>query len=267
MDMVSKIYRAGKITAVIIIINFLFFTSGAVTAFAQCPVKTDFKDEMLPYDVIYQWGILWKRAAEASLSLEVSPLNYKSVLTARTLSFADAIFPVRDTLISVMKRQDMAPLYYAKIANEDGTYRKDEVKYIYNAGNCIGDITLYRPKRNAVEHYTAVVENCAYDMLSVFYLIRTIDFAGFKMNQVIETKIFSGKSVEHLKIEYLGRTILKQNKKEYNAYKIAFRFSDESGKKVSDNIWAWISEDAGRIPLRVEGKLPIGTMRAEYKGR
>ena len=66
--------------------------------------------------------------------------------------------------------------------------------------------------------------------------------------------------------ELLGQEILKQNKKEYSTYKLRFRFYDRTGKKTSDKISAWISTDNKRIPLKVEGKLPLGSMKAVYTG-
>lgn len=103
-------------------------------------------------------------------------------------------------------------------------------------------------------------------MLSIFYVIRTFDFRAMEMYQIYNTKIFSGKNLEYLEIEYLGQEILKQNKKEYSTYKLHFRFYDRTGKKTSDKISAWISTDNKRIPLKVEGKLPLGSMKAVYTG-
>ena len=223
--------------------------------------------ENLTYDIIYQLGFLWKRAATATLQLTVRPNSYHSVMTARTLPFADNIFRVRDTLVADMRRnRDLLPIYYAKLADEGGTYRKDEVHYTHTSSSTTGKIRLYRPKRNAVEDYTLTEPGIVYDMLSIFYVIRSFDFRAMTMNQLYKTKIFSGKSLEYLDIEYLGQEILKQNKKEYSTFKVRFRFYDTSGKKTSDNISAWISTDSQRIPLKVEGKLALGSMKAVYTG-
>ena len=156
--------------------------------------------------------------------------------------------------------------YYAKLADENGTYRKDEVNYTYDGNSTTGNIRLYRPKRNAIEDYTLTEPGIVYDMLSIFYVIRTFDFRAMEMYQIYNTKIFSGKNLEYLEIEYLGQEILKQNKKEYSTYKLHFRFYDRTGKKTSDKISAWISTDNKRIPLKVEGKLPLGSMKAVYTG-
>ena len=228
--------------------------------------------ESLPYDVIYQWGFIWKRAATATLRL--TPVSVKGVpcyqaqMDARTLPFADRLFRVRDTLVSVMQREDLRPLYYAKIADEDKTYRKDEVNYKYQPGvaGCVGDITLYRPKRNAVESYTVASSKMTYDMLSVFYYLRTIDFLSTPMHKRFNLNIFSGRHIEYLSIEYMGRTILKLGCKEFPAFRIKLHFSTDAGEKESDNITAWISDDSRRIPLQVEGKLAIGSLKAVYTG-
>lgn len=79
--------------------------------------------------------------------------------------------------------------------------------------------------------------------------------------------IFTGNHVEHLSVEYLGRTAINLRKTPFGAYKIKLHFSDNKGEKESDNITAWISDDNRRIPLQVEGKLAIGSLKAIYTGK
>ena len=80
----------------------ILFWSIANGIYAQ--TTPDMQPEWLSYDVIYQLGFLWKRAATATLQLTEYPDKYTSVLKARTLPFADNIFKVRDTLVSDMQR-------------------------------------------------------------------------------------------------------------------------------------------------------------------
>lgn len=168
-------------------------------------------------------GISLEEGATATLQLTEYPDKYTSVLKARTLPFADNIFKVRDTLaIRMQRNKELLPIYYAKLADENGTYRKDEVNYTYDGNSTTGNIRLYRPKRNVIEDYTLTEPGIVYDMLSIFYVIRTFDFRAMEMYQIYNTKIFSGKNLEHLEIEYLGQEILKQNKKEYSTYKLRF---------------------------------------------
>lgn len=254
-----------KVLIVSLITIWAFLIPTSVSA--QCPVKWNFKKESLPYEVIYQWGFIWKRAAEASLDIDTTGTTYyKAQLTARTLAFADRIFRVRDTLVSIMYKDGLIPHYYAKISDEDRTYRKDVTKYSYSNGICTGNITLYRPKRNAIEEYLITSNNCTYDMLSVFYYFRTIDFSKINIGGRVNVDIFTGNHVERLSAEYLGRTVISLKKIPFGAYQIKLHFSDNKGEKESDNITAWISDDNRRIPLQVEGKLAIGSLKAIYTG-
>lgn len=46
-----------------------------------------------------------------------------------------------------------------------------------------------------------------------------------------------------------------------NAIKITFSFTTDGRRKSSDNIEAWLSDDASHIPLQLIGKLPVGSVR------
>ena len=70
----------------------ILFWSMANGIYAQ--TTPGMQPEWLSYDVIYQLGFLWKRAATATLQLTEYPDKYTSVLKARTLPFADNIFKV-----------------------------------------------------------------------------------------------------------------------------------------------------------------------------
>ena len=56
------------------------------------------------------------------------------------------------------------------------------------------------------------------------------------------------------------------DKKKYPSYHITFTFTTAGGKTSSDNMDAWISSGTDRIPLLLEGKLPVGKVRAIYSG-
>ena len=58
----------------------------------------DFANEDLNYEIVYHWGLIWKHAASATLSLRNDGDVYRTSLTARTVSWADGVYRVRDTL-------------------------------------------------------------------------------------------------------------------------------------------------------------------------
>ena len=60
---------------------------------------------------------------------------------------------------------------------------------------------------------------------------------------------------------------LKFDKKKYNAYYVTFTFTSDGKKETSDPIQAWISADSRLIPLKLIGKLKVGSIQIYYTGK
>lgn len=74
-----------------------------------------------------------------------------------------------------------------------------------------------------------------------------------------------GSKKELLTITYMGRQTVQLNGENLPAFYINFNFT-RHGKVSSAPIEGWISADDRRIPLKVEGQLPVGKVRALYTG-
>ena len=235
------------------------------TFMASTAIATGFADETLHYVVTYKWGLVNKDAGDATLTLRGHGDRYNLRLTARTKPWADKVFMVRDTLLSTVSRQGFRPLSYSKISHEDGKYRRDDITYSRSGSTTTAKVKrVKRDRKGASEtsHKTFSAAGEAYDMLSVFYYLRTLDYAALARGEVAEVPVFSGSKVERLTIRYAGRERLQMRDKTYrDAIRIKFRFTTDGRKKSSDDIEAWISADAAHIPLQLVGKLPLGSVR------
>ena len=229
----------------------------------QQVVARDFSNETLNYEIVYHWGMIWKHAADATLSTRKTKDGYSAVLTGKTRSWADKVYPVRDTLKCTMNNE-MKPLRYEKLTHEKDYYARDVIKFTYNYSHTKAHCTRYRKGGTTSIDLSAKAQ--AYDMVSVFYMLRNLDYDELSRNKSYTTIIFSGKEKEYLTIYYKGvETIKMRNGTQRKAYRIDFRFTQEGGKKSSDNISAWMSTDANRIPLLLVGKLPVGEVKCYYK--
>lgn len=222
--------------------------------------------EHLTYDIVYHWGIIWKRAAQGTLSIERQSDSYRAVMTACTLPFADRLFKVRDTLVAEMRIVDLQPQSFVKIAREGKFYQIDSLTYSYTNDSTSGYTVLTRPDKEYREVVPMTVEGDAYDMLSIFYRVRQLPFYNMKAGDVFSKPIFSGRNIEQLDIEYLGTDTIEVMEKPCAAYYLQFRFYDRQGKRTSDRISAWLSVD-DYIPLQLEGKLPVGSMKVMLVSR
>lgn len=225
---------------------------------------TKFENESLDYEIIYHWGIIWKHAAQANLKLVNDSNKYHSELSAKTISWADRFFSVRDTLSCSIQKEGLRPLKYRKASHEGRHKGVDIVEYSYPDSQCNAKCTRIRPKKEPTVKYLTSDEQ-AYDMLSVFYYIRTLDYDKMQPNEIIKTIVYSGKKKEILTIKYIGQEEIElRDKSKHQTNHIQFMFTQADQKMSSDDMDTWISVDDKHIPLMMRGKLPIGEVRCYY---
>lgn len=218
--------------------------------------------ETLKYQVVYHWGVIWKHAADATLSIKKQGSGYQARLTGKTRSWADKVYPVRDTLLCTMNGK-LQPLRYEKLTHEDDYYARDLVEYKYNFSHTSARCTRFR--RTWTESIELSAQCQAYDMLSVFYMLRDLDMAQLEKDKRLTTVIFSGKEKEYLTVYYKGRKQVKmRDGSKHDSHHLQFKFTTKGGQSSSDGIEAWLSVDERHIPLMLLGKLSIGEVRVYH---
>lgn len=232
---------------------------------ASAMADTHFDNETLHYVITYKWGLITKDSGDATLSLKNQGSKYYIQLTGQTKPWADSFFKVRDTLVSVIDKTKFRPISYTKTAHEGGKYSKDVIEYSYSGNQVSGKATKYREKKGKVSNsdFELSATGDTFDMLSVFYWIRTIDPATLETGKKVTATLFSGSHEETVKIWKAGEDNIKmRDGSRKKAWHIKFTFTSKGGKKTSDDIDAWISKDGKRIPLEIKGSLPLGHVEA-----
>ena len=244
----------------------LMCVSGANIS-AQNPVSL--VDETLTYDVIYKWGFINKVAGYATMSLRNDGDLYRASVFAENAPWANSIYMLRDTLYTTMTKQGLYPVKYVYIAHEQGKYKKDVLTFHRDGNTFTADAVRYkRPSADAPMTSSTLqleAQGMTVDMLSSFFYLRTLDFPNMKKGETVTVNIFSGSKKENLTITYKGQQTVEVNGVKLPAYYINFTFT-RRGKVSSDPIAGWISADDRRIPVKVEGQLPVGKVRALYTG-
>lgn len=240
-----------------------------VMIFGNVIMAGQFRNEKLRYVISYKWGLIHKDAGEATLTLHRNGEHYNLMLAAKTKPWADKFYRVRDTLLSKVRVSDLRPVSYTKITHEKDKNDRDEVIYSSYRTVTKGEVTRYRTRDGKlnITKNSLTGQGPVYDMLSVFYYLRTLDYDKLAKNHVYKATIFSGKKSETITIRSMGKETIKlKNKTRREAYHIRFKFTQKGGRKSSDDMDTWISTDSQHIPLYLVGKLPIGEVRAYYLG-
>ena len=236
---------------------------------AQTPGLISLPDETLTYDVIYKWGFIKNVAGYATMSLRSDGDCYRASLVAENAPWANSIYMLRDTLYSTMTKEGLYPVSYTYIAHEAGKYKKDVLTFQHSGNTFTAEAVRYKRASDDAPMTSSTIDleaqGMTVDMLNAFFYLRTLDFPSMKKGNSVTVNIFSGTKKELLTITYLGSQNVEVNGTSLPTYYINFSFT-RHGKVSSAPISGWISADNRRIPLKVEGQLPVGKVRAIYTG-
>jgi len=138
------------------------------------------------------------------------------------------------------------------------------------ASSSYGEIDVYaykkRPDKELEEVNLTVKGECT-DMVSVAYLIRGLDMSTVSKNKDIPLMLFSGKKKYYMKLRYKGTERIKANNdKKYNCLKFVLYVYDKEAFKDEESMVFWMTDDANRIPIQLDTKVKVGTLRGIYKG-
>lgn len=232
----------------------------------ELPFKNN---EVLKYDIRYKYGIMMVKGGDAVQSLRVSnnkDAAIKSTLTFKTTSFFDKIYKIRDTLSSQMNYK-VQPQYYLRKVNESDTKYKEET-FFEAFGKSHSKARVLRVGQSGQVKLDTlhVADNYAFDFLSIFTYIRTLDIASLPLGSTQNLSIFAGKRKINIIIRFQGQAIIERNDYlKYKTYKLELDIVDEIFNESKNAIEVWISDDRNQIPIKIKAKLKIGAAEIDLK--
>lgn len=207
--------------------------------------------EQLLFDVIWGgWSFNWVKAGHATLDL--LPTANPKVWEIRSLAWGNGFFqsfyPVRDTVISFINARGVYPLTFHKIVSE-GSYRERQA-------------TEYDQKANRVrtKDTAFAVDPFTHDVLSAFYFIRTQPLA---VGKSFELSAVSGKKTYKLKVICHREETVEVPAGKFKTWVIEPVLKDDGLFKAKGQLWIWVTRDARRMPVKMQSKIPVGSVKAE----
>ena len=248
----------------------MFLLTSAMHTAAQCKIdNTYFKEgEELTYDLYFKYGILNSKAGSSSLSVTNGQYEGKDVyvmnLRAKSSGVAKSVFSLSDTLKSYMTK-DLVPLAYMKNAHEGGDYTIERATYKYTDR---GTTLRNRNIRNEKLRYDTVLvaKDCVYDMLSIVYYARTLDYDSMKKGDKKRVSFLSGRKMLTMDVEHHGiDKVSANNGKKYQCLKLIMMVNDDAFENKSEAMKVYLTNDANRIPVRIDSKLKVGSSKVILK--
>ena len=238
----------------------------------QCEVaNTAFKEgESVRYDLYFDWGIIWKKVGYATFSTEKTVYEGQPAYDIRLMAVgskeADMLFKLRDSL-QVYMTERLEHLYYKKAAEEGSHYSVDEAWY--ERENGVSKVHQLRT-RPGVADFTPIESDtedsrCIYDMLSIIARARNFSAEHFMQGHQTTLPLATGRKVEEETLICLGdNTIKAKDGKKYACKGFSLYAFDKDGDK-KEILRFYITDDANRLPVRIDFYLKIGSAKAYLK--
>lgn len=259
-----------KITGIMLVLSVLF----SLASQAQCKIQNKYfqAGEDMTYDLYFKYGLIHTKAGTSTLKTVSERYNntdaLKMTLTAKSTGTIRKVFSLNDTLSCYMSK-DLVPLAYIKNAEEGGDYTQERVTYTYN-GQGVSVRSIRHKNGNFKFDQTLTSKNCIYDMMSVVYYARTLNYDEMKKGDKATVDFISGKKKVNMIVEHRGlETIEANDKKKYQCIKLVLSIKDDAFENPKESMSVYITNDNNRMPVRLDSKLNIGTTRAilkSYKG-
>lgn len=257
---------------VFIIIIVFFISVGNIKSQNNHPCERKnnaFKSgEKLDFVITYNWFLVWTDVGGVKFEVSEDTMFHENLLnlkgTGVTFSFYDWFFQVRDVYQSWVKPDNLLPVFYHRDVDEDG-YLID-IKYRYDFDSLVAYSEIEKP-RKPFKQDTVKIYPCTYDVISVIYQARNIDFSKYKKNEKIPFKILLDNEIHDVYIRYKGKEV-KKVRGVGKFHTIKFTGSVVAGDvfKGGEDLTIWVTDDKNQIPVWIESPITVGTVKARLVG-
>lgn len=212
--------------------------------------------------LVYKIGWGWVSVGEARLSLQEDTIDGQPVLRmelrARTNSFADTFYKVRNTTRAWIDEDVSGVLHYEASQREGDREREVVVEF-----NAAPPTARYENRLNGDSREPIAIPAGTWDPMSITYFVRSLTLAvGDEM--IIPTT--NGKKLYLTRVEVKKRVKKKFKSGEREAFLVEPDIEDLGGvfrKSKNAAVRFWFSADELQLPLRMESEVSVGKFWAE----
>jgi hypothetical protein len=212
------------------------------------------------------FGINYGLMGVAEATLEVKSDKYKDVpvwllnSSAKTYSFFDSVFKVRDTVQSTWEKENLRSLRFSKKLSE-GNYRQYRIHY-YDQQNKTSIYKRWDYKKQIFKDKQIAIPANTQDILSAFYLVRQKELYPGK---VITVDVTTDGSAHKTQIIVRNRETIDSIFGKKQCLIIEPILKGESIFRQSDRVLIWVTDDEYKIPLKMTSKIIFGAFTATLK--
>ncbi|MDR0668150.1 MAG: DUF3108 domain-containing protein [Prevotellaceae bacterium] len=229
------------------------------------PDELAFADgEQLTIVANYTWGLINTDVGEATMRLSQERFRDTTYFYARayakTYKFYDNFFMVRDVYEARFFSRNLRPIYFHRSINEGGYLMKNT--FYFDDANYAIRASVQR-KTNPQKDTLLQGKSCTFDLISLLYNSRNLDFTNIVKEQIIPISFVIDEGVYNIYYRYLGKETKKINGLgTFNCLLLAARPVAGEVFDGRNEIRIWITDDQNHIPLLIETPIIVGKLSA-----
>ena len=250
-------------TSICIRVSFFFVCFIQATLYGQCPVESvPFESgEKLDYVVYYNLKKIWVPAGKVRFEVQDSLYDgnkcYHFNGLGKTFKEYDWIFRVRDQYQSWATQQHLRPQRFIRNAQEGSS----KIYYDYKFDQTENEV-YFKKSRTGTKQDTIDQTSCSFDLMTLVYYARTLDFTNVKVMDTIPLTIILDGQKYKTYIRYTGRGMAtSRNGSKYKVIKFRPLLIEGTIFKSGEGMAVSVSDDKNRIPIYVEASILIGKVK------
>jgi uncharacterized protein DUF3108 len=212
--------------------------------------------ERLDYSL--SWGVIPVGTATQEITDEAD--GRRIVSTARSNAWLSTFYPVDDRTESLLSRKGTFPgesRSFRMLFKEGPRTRDREIHFDQAARKA-----TYRDRLGTEQLVVPLVEN-TFDIYASFYHVR---FLPLEVGQSAYIHVMYGKELHRLEVRVLKREKVRVPAGKFNTILVQPQVKPEGVFEGKGGLLIWLTDDARRIPVKVQTKVRVGSVTAVLTG-
>ncbi len=207
--------------------------------------------EHLLFDVIWGgWSFRWVHAGHATL--DILPHDAPHLWQVRSLawsnSFFSSLYPVNDTVYSVIDSRGIYPVQFVKKLHEGKFRSRDEQWFDQRKGRMCDKDTILD------------IKPFTHDVLSAFTFIRT---QKLEVGKSFDLEAVSGRKKYKLRVLVHRKESVEVPAGRFKTVVVEPVLQGDGLFKAKGKLTIWLTDDERRMPVKMQSKIPVGSIKAE----
>jgi hypothetical protein len=214
--------------------------------------------EILEYELVYNWGLIWAKAGYVTFSVKDTLVNGVHHWNFRgngtSARHWDWFYKVRANYESISDLRMHSKKF--ERTGQEGSHLYNR-EYIFHNDLCQYS---FLNEEGIVRSKTFAIPPCSFDVMTAIYYCRSIPYNEFEIDEMVPLNLVLDGALNTSHVRYIGkeRWTDPNTDIEYNCIKFKPLLIDGTVFKEGESMTVWVTDDKKRVPVYVETELVVG---------